>query len=135
MSLRELSMRQIVGLLSVMPIFFAINSLHAGEISIEGSWVGSGTVGYRGTIDQVRCQVRYTRSSEISYSVSSVCATDKESYEINGRVTNTGGDRYRGPVTWGNDSGRLVLIHRGNEQSITVTSRSRGSAKLTLSRH
>ena len=86
-------MRHIVGLLSVMLTCFALTTLHAAAASIEGSWIGSGTVGYRGTVDQVRCRVRYTKSSEKSYAVSSVCATAKGSYEINGRVTNTGGNR------------------------------------------
>jgi hypothetical protein len=126
-------MRHIVGLLSLMLTFAALTTLHAAAASIEGSWIGSGTVGYRGTVDQVRCRVRYTKSSEKSYAVSSVCATENRSYEINGRVTNTGGNRYRGTVTSGNESGRVIMVHRGNQQSVTVTSPS-GSAKLTLSR-
>jgi hypothetical protein len=67
-------MRHIVGLLSVMLTCFAPTTPHAAAASIEGSWIGSGTVGYRGTVDQVRCRVRYTKSSEKSYAVSSVCA-------------------------------------------------------------
>jgi hypothetical protein len=127
-------MRHIVGLLSVMLTCFALTTLHAAAASIEGSWIGSGTVANRGTVDQMRCRVRYTKSIEKSYAVSLVCATEKGSFEINGRVTNTGGNRYRGTVTWGNDSGRVIMVHRGDQQSVTVTSPQRGSAKLTLSR-
>lgn len=127
-------MRHIVGLLSVMLTCFALTTLHAAVASIEGSWIGSGTVGNRGAVDQVQCRVSYTKSFEKSYAVSLVCAIEKGSFEINGRVTNTGGNRYRGTVTWGNDSGRIIMVHRGNQQSVTVTSPKRGSAKLTLSR-
>ena len=38
-------MRHIVGLLSVMLTFAALTALHAAAASIEGSWIGSRTVG------------------------------------------------------------------------------------------
>ncbi len=110
-------MRHIVGLASVMLTFAALTTLHAAAASIEGSWIGSGTVGYRGTVDQVRCRVRYTKGSEKSYAVSSVCATENRSYEINGRVTNTGGNRYRGTVTSGNESGRRIATSAVNPKA------------------
>ena len=115
-------MRYIVGLLSVILTCFALSIVHAAAASIEGSWIGSGTVAYRGNVDQLRCRVRYTKSSEKSYAVSSVCARENRSYEINGRVTNTGGNRYRGTVRSGNERGRVMMVHRGNQQSVTVTS-------------
>lgn len=126
-------MRYTVGLFSVILTCFALTIVHAAAASIEGSWIGSGTFAYRGNVDQLRCRVRYTKSSEKSYAVSSVCAIENRRYEINGRVTNTGGNRYRGAVTSGNERGRVIMVHRGNQQSVTVTSPS-GSAKLTLSR-
>jgi hypothetical protein len=81
----------------------------------------------------VQCRVRYTKSSENSYAVSSVCTTENGRYDISGHVTNTGGNRYQGTVTSGNESGSVVVIHRGDQQSVTVTSPG-GSAKLALSR-
>ena len=57
----ELSMRHIVGLLSVMLTCFALTTLHAAAASIEGSWIGSGTVSHRGNVDRVQCRVRYTK--------------------------------------------------------------------------
>ena len=57
-------MRHIVGLLSVMLTCFALTTLHAAAASIEGSWIGSGTVSRRANVDRVQCRVRYTKSSE-----------------------------------------------------------------------
>ena len=129
----ELSMRHIVGLLSVMLTCFALTTLHAAAASIEGSWIGSGTVSRRANVDRVQCRVRYTKSSENDYATSSVCTTEHGRYEISGHVTKIGGNRYQGTVTSGNETGRVTMVHRGNQQSVTVTSPS-GSAKLTLSR-
>ena len=129
----ELSMRHIVGLLSVMLTCFALTTLHAAAASIEGSWIGSGTVSHRGNVDRVQCRVRYTKSSKNSYATSSVCTTENGRYDVSGHVTNIGGNRYQGTVTSGNETGRVIMVHRGDRQSVTVTSPS-GSAKLTLSR-
>jgi hypothetical protein len=126
-------MRYIVGLVSLMLTCVALSTLSDAATSIEGSWIGSGTVSRRGNVDQVRCRVRYTKSSKNSYAVSSVCTTENGRYDISGHVTNTGGNRYQGTVTSGNESGRVIMVHRGDQQSVTVTSSS-GSAKLALSR-
>ena len=127
-------MRYIVGLLSLMLTCVALSTLAVAAISIEGSWIGSGAVSHRGNVDRVQCRVRYTKSSENSYATSSVCTTEKGiRYEISGHVTNIGGNRYQGTVTSGNETGRVIMVHRGDQQSETVTSPS-GSAKLTLSR-
>jgi len=126
-------MRYIVGLVSVMLTCVALNTLADAASSIEGSWIGSGTVSHRGNVDQVQCRVRYTKSSEKSYAVSSVCTTENGRYDISGHVTNSGGNRYQGTVTSGNESGSVVVVHRGDQQSVTVTSPG-GSAKLALSR-
>jgi len=48
-------------------------------------------------------------------------------------VTSTGGGRYRGTVTSGKVSGRVVLFNRGTHLSVSVTSR-RGSAQISLTR-
>jgi hypothetical protein len=126
-------MRYILGLLSVMLTCTALSTLPAAATSIEGSWMGSGTISHRANVDQVRCRVRYTKSSENSYAVSSVCTTKNGRYDISGHVTNTGGNRYQGTVTSGNETGRVIMVNRGDQQSVTVTSPS-GSAQLTLSR-
>ena len=126
-------MRYIVGLVSLMLTCVALSTLSDAATSIEGSWIGSGTVSHRGNVDQVRCRVRYTKSSENSYAVSSVCTTENGRYDISGHVTKTGGNRYQGTVTSGNESGRVIMVHRGDRRSVAVTSPS-GSAKLTLSR-
>jgi hypothetical protein len=68
-----------------------------------------------------------------SYAVSSVCTTENGRYDISGHVTNVGSNRYQGTVMSGNESGRVIMVHRGDQQSVTVTSPS-GSAKLALSR-
>ena len=126
-------MRYFVGLLLLMLTCVAPSILAVAVTSIEGSWIGSGTVSRGANVDRVQCRVRYTKSSENSYATSSVCTTENGRYEISGHVTNIGGNRYQGTVTSGNETGRVIMVHRGNQQSVTVTSPS-GSAKLTLSR-
>src|SRR5262245_54523231 len=102
--------------------------------SIEGSWIGSGTVSPRGNVDHVQCIVRYTMSSKNSYdATSSVCTTENDRYEISVHVTNIGGDRYQGTVMSGNETGRVIMIRRGDQQSVTVTSPN-GSAQIMLLR-
>ena len=126
-------MRYIVGLLSLMLICVALSTPAVAATSIEGSWIGSGTVSRGGNVDRVQCRVRYTKSSKNSYASSSVCTTENGRYDVSGHVTNIGGNRYQGTVTSGNETGRVITVHRANQQSVTVTSPS-GSAKLTLSR-
>ena len=126
-------MRYIVGLLSLMLICVALSTPAVAAASIEGSWIGSGTVSRGGNVDRVQCRVRYTKSSENSYASSSVCTTENGRYDVSGHVTNIGGNRYQGTVTSGNETGKVIMVHRGNQQSVTVTSPN-GSAKLTLSR-
>ena len=126
-------MRYIVGLLSLMLICVALSTPAVAATSIEGSWIGSGTVSRGGNVDRVQCRVRYTKSSKNSYASSSVCTTENGRYDVSGHVTNIGGNRYQGTVTSGNETGKVIMVHRGNQQSVTVTSPN-GSAKLTLSR-
>src|SRR5258705_13934289 len=127
-------MRYIIGLLlSLMLTCVASHSLAVAATSIEGSWIGSGTVSHRSNVDRVQCRVRYTKSSENSYATSSVCTTENGRFEVSGHLTNIGGNRYQGTVTSGNETGRVIMVHRGDRQSGTVTSPS-GSATLTLSR-
>jgi hypothetical protein len=85
-------MRYIVGLVSLLTCV-ALSTLSEAASSIEGSWIGSGTVSHRGNVDQVRCIARYTMSSKNSYAVSSVCTTANGRYEISGHVTNVGSNR------------------------------------------
>src|SRR5262249_38638978 len=105
-------MRYIVGLLSLMLTCIALNPLAVAASSIEGSWIGSGTVSRGGNVDRVQCRVRYTKSSQKSYATSSVCTTENGRYEINGHVTNIGGNRYQGTVTSGNETGKVIMVHR-----------------------
>jgi hypothetical protein len=105
----------------------------AEQATIEGSWSGSGTISTKGAVDQVRFRVRYTRAAGKTFTVSSVCATENGHYDITGQVTNSGGNRYTGSVSSGNESGRVLLFLRGNSLSVTVIS-PRGSARLMLSR-
>ena len=126
-------MRYIVGLLSLMLTCVALSTLAVAATSIEGSWIGSGTVSRGANVDRVQCRVRYTKSSENSYATSSVCTTENGRYEISGHVTKIGDNRYQGTVTSGNETGSVIMVHRGDRQSVTVTSPS-GSAKVTLSR-
>ena len=126
-------MRYVIGLLLLMLTCVAPSTLAVAVTSIEGSWIGSGTVSRGANVDRVQCRVRYTKSSEKTYATSSVCTTENGRYEISGHVTNIGGNRYQGTVTSGNETGRVIMVLRGDQQSVTVTSPS-GSAKLTLSR-
>ena len=126
-------MRYVIGLLLLMLTCVAPSILAVAVTSIEGSWIGSGTVSRGTNVDRVQCRVRYTKSSEKTYATSSVCTTENGRYEISGHVTNIGGNRYQGTVTSGNETGRVIMVHRADRQSVTVTSPS-GSAKLTLSR-
>jgi len=126
-------MRYFVGLLLLMLTCVAPSALAVAVTSIEGSWIGSGTVSRGANVDRVQCRVRYTKSSEKTYATSSVCTTENGRYEISGHVTNIGGNRYQGTVTSGNETGRVIMVHSGDRQSVTVTSPS-GSAKITLSR-
>ena len=79
-------MRYIVGLLSVMLIYFALTTPAVAATSIEGSWIGSGTVSRGGNVDRVQCRVRYTKSSKNSYASSSVCTTENGRYDVSGHV-------------------------------------------------
>jgi hypothetical protein len=49
-------MRYIVGLLSLMLTCVALSTLAVAATSIEGSWIGSGTVSHRGNVDRVQCR-------------------------------------------------------------------------------
>ena len=126
-------MRYFVGLLLLMLTCVAPSILAVAVTSIEGSWIGSGTVSRGANVDRVQCRVRYTKSSEKTYATSSVCTTENGRYEVSGHVINIGGNRYQGTITSGNETGRVIMVLRGDQQSVTVTSPS-GSAKLTLSR-
>jgi hypothetical protein len=126
-------MRYIVGLLSLMLTCVALNTLAVAASSIEGSWIGSGTVSRGRNVDRVQCRVRYTKSSQKSYSTSSVCTTEHGRYEISGHVTDIGGNRYQGTVTSGNETGKVIMVLRGDQQSVTVSSPN-GSAQIMLSR-
>ena len=126
-------MRYVIGLLLLMLTCVAPSTLAVAVTSIEGSWIGSGTVSRGANVDRVQCRVRYTKSSEKTYATSSVCTTENGRYEISGHVTNIGGNRYQGTVTSGNETGRVTMVHSGDRQSVSVTSPS-GSAKITLSR-
>ena len=55
-------MRRIV-LLSAMFICGSLTAAEAAPASIAGSWAGSGTVGYRGSVDKVHCRARFTKTS------------------------------------------------------------------------
>jgi hypothetical protein len=106
-------MRYIVGLLLLMLTCVAPSTLAVAVTSIEGSWIGSGTVSRGANVDRVQCRVRYTKSSEKTYATSSVCTTENGRYEISGHVTNIGGNRYQGTVTSGNETGRVIMVHSG----------------------
>lgn len=124
---------RIIVLLSALLICGSLTVAKAAPASIAGSWSGSGTFGYRGSVDRVYCRAHFTKTSAKSFAVSSVCTTAKGSYDIAGNVTNTGGGRYRGTVISANVRGRVTLFYGGKHMSVTVTSQ-RGSAQITLSR-
>ena len=65
-------MRMFVFLAGLL-ICASLTVAEAAPASIAGSWSGTGTVGYRGSVDKVRCHARFTKTSAKSYAVSSVC--------------------------------------------------------------
>ena len=101
--------------------------------SLQGQWRGSGVVSYRKTTEPVRCRVSFQKLSATSFSVSSQCTTKTGRYDVKGRVTAAGGNRFSGPVQGEGVTGIAVVVLRGKGLSVTVSSR-RGSAKLSLSR-
>ena len=110
-----------------------MTAAEAAPASIAGSWHGTGTVGYRGSVDKVRCRAHFTKTSGKSFAVTSVCTTANGRYDIAGNVTSTGGGRYRGTVMSGNVRGRVTLFYRGTHMSVNVTG-NRGSAQIRLTR-
>jgi hypothetical protein len=124
---------RIVVFLSGLLIAASMTVAEAAPASIGGWWHGTGTVGYRGSVDKVRCHARFTKTSGKSFAVTSVCTTANGRYDIAGNVTSTGGGRYRGTVMSGKVSGRVVLFNRGTHLSVSVTG-NRGSAQLRLTR-
>src|SRR4029078_12758696 len=114
-------MRYVIGLLLLMLTCVPQSALAVSVTSIEGSWIGSGTVSRGANVDRVQCRVRYTKSSEKTYATSSVCTTENGRYEISGHVTNIGGNRYQGTVTSGNETGKVIIVPTGDPQWVTVT--------------
>ncbi len=122
-------------------IFFAVavalgfGATDASAASLEGSWSGTGTVTFKGSTDQVRCRVRYTKAGGSAYTFTSSCATENGRYDLVGKISSAGGSRYTGSVesTSHKGAGQVQLTHSGKSISITVTS-SIGSATLRLSR-
>jgi hypothetical protein len=124
---------RILVFLSALLVCGSLTAAEAAPASIAGSWSGSGTVGYRGSVDRVYCRAHFTKTSAKGFALSSVCTTAKGSYDIVGSVTSTGGGRYRGTVISANVRGRVPLFYGGRHMSVNVSS-PRGSAQITLSR-
>ena len=55
-------MRMFVFLVGLL-ICASLTVAEAAPASIAGSWSGTGTVGYRGSVDKVRCHARFTKTS------------------------------------------------------------------------
>jgi hypothetical protein len=121
-------------MLSLIVLSAALAPALAAPATIEGSWRGSGTVSHRGSADAVRCRARFTKAGGASFGVSSQCATATGRYDVSGRVTRSGGNRYSGRVQTNGQGGAVVIVQHGNRLSVTVTSR-RGSGRLSLSRN
>jgi hypothetical protein len=112
-----------------------LGTANAASISLEGYWTGEGTVSYKGSVDQVRCRVRYKKAGSKSFTYNSTCATENGRYELNGRISRSSGNRYTGVVSSENhkQTGKVLLLQRGNRLTVTVTNR-KGSAKIKLSK-
>ncbi len=110
-----------------------LGTANAAPPTLEGYWTGEGTVSYKGSVDQVRCRVRYKKAGSKSFTYNSTCATENGRYELTGRISRTGGNRYTGSVTGDNSkqTGKVLLLQRGNRLTVTVTS-GKGSAKISL---
>ena len=121
-------------ILSLIVLSAALNPALAASATIAGSWSGPGTVSHRGNADDVRCRARFTKVGGASFAVSSQCATDTGRYDVSGRVSASGGNRYSGWVETNGQRGSIVIIQSGNRLSVTVTSR-KGSGRLSLSRN
>ena len=112
-----------------------VTTASAAPPSLEGSWSGTGVISHGGSSDQVHCRVRYTKAGGSSYTYASTCATDTGRYELLGRISSSGGNRYSGTVSSPDykGSGSVLLFQKGNNLSVTVTN-GKGSAHITLSR-
>ena len=60
---------RIVVFLSGLLIAASMTVAEAAPASIGGWWHGTGTVGYRGLVDKVRCHARFTKTSGKSFAV------------------------------------------------------------------
>jgi hypothetical protein len=85
--------------LSIFGLIAAVTSAQAAPATIEGPWRGSGVVTYQGKSDPLECRVRYTRGTDKSYAVTSLCATESCHYELSGCVFSVGSNHYRGWCT------------------------------------
>ncbi len=112
-----------------------LGTANAAPPTLEGYWTGEGTVSYKGSVDQVRCRVRYKKAGSRSFTYSSTCATENGRYQLNGHISRSSGNRYTGSVTSENHkrTGKVLLLQRGNRLTVTVTS-GKGSAKINLSK-
>ena len=110
-----------------------LGTANAAPPTLEGYWTGNGTVSYKGSVDQVRCRVRYKKAGGKSFTYSSTCATENGRYQLNGRISRSSSNRYTGSVTSDGHkgTGKVLLLQRGNRLTVTVTS-GQGSAKISL---
>ena len=122
-------------LLSALLLGTMLGTAHAAPATIEGSWNGSGIAKLRNRTDRIVSRVSFARIEQMSFRVSSFCCLGVRRYELSGRVSSVGGNRYTGWVfnEQFNERGNVQLSQRGSRLSVTVTS-SRGIANLTLSR-
>jgi hypothetical protein len=103
---------------------------------LEGLWSGGGPVIFpSGAREQARCRVRYTRVSDISYVANATCATASGRASQTAVLRRASQNSYRGRFHKSeyNISGLILVVLRGNSQSVRLTS-GNGSAFIQLRR-
>jgi hypothetical protein len=108
----------------------------ADPAGLEGTWSGGGTVSFAsGAREKARCNASFRRSSQTSYWVSGICATQSGKVSQTAEVFRTTSDRYRG--NFHNPefdiSGTIAIAVHGGSMTATLASGS-GTGVLTLRR-
>ncbi len=108
----------------------------AGQVSISGSWAGTGVVNLEGgNKERVTCKVKYGRIAGQDFSVDARCATSGTRVDQTGQLKRVSTNRYVGNLhnEQFNVSARVEVTVRGSRQTVSISS-AQGSASLRLSR-
>lgn len=109
---------------------------HAKPASIEGSWIGGGSVKLKsGQIETVRCRLSFSKSTGRTFEMSANCSTTNGTFRQSGRVVQLKANRYSGRFYSDqySVSGNVVISVRGRRQSLNLKS-PKASGTLSFSK-